>query len=170
MYNNIRVVAVVALDSKRGIGKDNKLLFRIKEDFIRMRQLLAGKPLIMGRNTYESMLTYTKGKIIPNSLNIVVTHDENYINNHPEGCIVAHSIDEALEIAAKDQPEEIVIFGGAKIYEQSMDIIDRLYLTVVEGDFGADTFFPDYSDFKKVIFEEDHQNDKFKFKFLDLER
>ncbi len=170
MYKNIRVSAVVALDSKRGIGKNNKLLFRIKEDFDRMRQLIAGKPIIMGRNTYESMLTYTEGKIIPGSTNIVVTHDENYVNSHPEGCVVVYSIDEALERAVKDQPEEIVIFGGAKIYEQSMDIIDRLYLTVVEGDFGADTFFPDYSEYKKVIFEEDHQNDKFKFKFLDLER
>ncbi len=167
MYKNIRVVTVVAVDSKRGIGKDNKLLFRIKEDFVRMRNLIKNKPLIMGRKTFESMLTYTDDKLIPGSTNIVVTHEQDY---QKEGAVVVHSIDEGLEIAAKENPEEIVIFGGAKIYEQSMDLIDRLYLTVVEGDFKADTFLPDYSDFKKVLFEEDHQTDKFKFKFLDLER
>lgn len=121
----------------------------------------------MGRKTFESMLTYTDDKLIPGSTNIVVTHEQDY---QKEGAVVVHSIDEGLEIAAKENPEEIVIFGGAKIYEQSMDLIDRLYLTVVEGDFKADTFLPDYSDFKKVLFEEDHQTDKFKFKFLDLER
>lgn len=170
MYKNIRVVAVVALDSKRGIGKNNKLLFRIKQDFDRMRKLISGKPLIMGRNTYESMLTYTEGKIIPGSTNIVVTHDADYINNHPEGCVVTHSLDQALEKASQDNPEEIIIFGGAKIYEQALPVTDRLYLTVVEGDFGADTFFPDYSDFTKVLSEENHQTDKYTFKFLDLER
>ncbi len=170
MYKNIKVVAVVAMDEMRGIGKDNKLLFRIKEDFLRMRQLIKGKPLIMGRRTFESMLTYTEGKIIPGSTNLVVTHDPNYADQHKEGCVVVHSLDEAFERASQDNPEEIVIFGGAKIYEQSMGILDRLYLTVVEGDFQADTFFPDYWEFKKVIFEEAHESNGLKFKFLDLER
>lgn len=170
MYKNTSLSIVVAMDEKRGIGKDNKLLFRIKQDFERMRKLIRGKPIIMGRNTYESMLTYTDGKIIPGSTNIVVTHDQNYGNYHKEGCIVTHSLDSAIERAMRENLREIIIFGGAKIYEQTMPIIDRLYLTLVEGDFGADTFFPDYSDFKKVVFEQSHRSEGLKYKFLDLER
>lgn len=165
-----RISAVVAMDSKRGIGKNNKLLFRIKEDFERMRRIIFGKPIIMGRKTYESMLSYTGGKIIPGSINIVVTHDPNYANAHKEGCIVVHSLEEAIARAKEEKDDEIIIFGGAKIYEQAMPIIDRLYLTIVEGDFGADTFFPEYSEFKKVIFEESHESNGIKYKFLDLER
>lgn len=168
---NIRVAAVAALDSKRGIGKGNKLLFRIKEDFERMRKLIAGKPLIMGRRTYESVLSYTEGKIIPGSKNIVITSDPDYGLKHKEGCIVTHSLEVAMEIAAKDNPEELIIFGGQKVFEQALPVTDRLYLTVVEGDFDADTFFPDYSQFKKVISQEDHVSaEGLKFKFLDLER
>jgi len=170
MFRNIRVACVIAMDSKRGIGKNNKLLFRIKEDWLRMRSLIKGKPLIMGRKTYESMLSYTDGKIIPGSKNIVITSDPKYGNKHQEGEVVVHSMDEALEEAVKDNPEELIIFGGQKVLEEAMPIMDRLYLTVVEGDFKADTFFPDYSDFKKVLKEEDHKTDKYSFKFLDLER
>lgn len=166
----VRISAVVAMDSKRGIGKNNRLLFRIKEDFERMRKIIKGKPIIMGRKTYESMLTYTGGKVIPESTNIVVTHDPKYAEIHKEGCVVCHSLEEALEKARQENPDEIIIFGGAKIYEQAMPIIERLYLTKVSGDFEADTFFPDYSGFKKVIFEENHQSDGLKYKFLDLEK
>lgn len=166
----VRISVVVAMDSKRGIGKDNKLLFRIKEDFQRMRKIIKGKPIIMGRKTYESMLTYTGGKVILGSTNIVVTHDENYAQKHKEGCVVVYSLDEAMEKAFEEKGDEIIIFGGAQIFKQVMPIIDRLYLTIVEGDFGADTFFPDYSEFKKVIFEEEHESDGLKYKFLDLER
>jgi dihydrofolate reductase len=165
-----RISAVVAIDSKRGIGKNNRLLFRFKEDFERMRRLIRGKPIIMGRKTYESMLTYTNGKIIKGSTNIVVTHDPNYEKLHKEGCVVSHSLDEALEVAKKENPEEIIIFGGAKIYEQAMQITDRLYLTVVEGDFNADTFFPDYSEFTRVLEDENLESEGYKYKFLTLEK
>ncbi len=157
------------MDSKRGIGKNNKLLFRIKEDFERMRRLIKGKPIIMGRKTYESVLTYTGGKIIPGSTNIVVTGDPEYSDVHKEGCVVTHSLDEAVERAMEEDVDEIIIFGGGKIYEEALPITDRLYITLVEGDFTADTFFPDYSDFKKVVFEESGESDGLKYKFLDLE-
>lgn len=171
MYKNVRIAAVAALDSKRGIGKNNKLLFKIKEDFDRMRNLIAGKPLIMGRKTYESMLSYTNGKIIPGSKNIVITSDPDYGLKHKEGCIVVHSLGEAMEAAAKDNPEELIIFGGQKVFEQALPVTDRLYLTVVEGDFGADTFFPDYSRFKKAISQKTYVSaEGLKFKFLDLEK
>ena len=165
-----RISAVVAMDSKKGIGKEGKLLFRIKEDFERMRKLILGKPIIMGRKTYESMLSYTGGKIIRGSTNIVVTNDTDYAQKHKEGCVVVHSLDEAIMKAEEENPQEIIIFGGGKIYEEALPITDKLYLTIVEDDFKADTFFPDYSEFKKIVFEEEHVSDGLKYKFLDLER
>lgn len=165
-----RISAVVAVDSKRGIGKNNRLLFRIKDDFLRMRSLIKGKPLIMGRKTYESMLFYTEGKIIPGSKNIVITHDPDYAKKHQEGELVVHSFGEAMEEAKKDNPEEIVIFGGQKVFEQAWPIMDRLYLTVVEGDFGADIFFSDYSQFTKVLEDKSGESEGYKYKFLTLEK
>ena len=166
-----RVSIVAAMDRNRGIGKDNKLLFKIDADFERMKKIIAGKPIIMGRKTHESILThYTRGKLIPGSRNIVVTRDPNYANIHTEGCIVCHSLDEALQKAKEDNTDEIIIFGGANIYQEALPITDRLYLTVVDDDKNADAFFPDYSEFKKVVFEESHKEDGLKYKFLDLER
>ncbi len=163
----MKISAIVAMDEKRGIGKNNDLPFHIKEDFERMHKIIAGHPLIMGRKTHESI-----GRVIPACTNIVITRDPEYKNNHTEGCIVCSSLDEALEQAKLAQGnEEIFIFGGGEIYKQAMPKIAKLYLTIVKGDFGADTFFPDYSEFKKVIFESEEKEEKgLKYKFVDLER
>ena len=163
----IKISAIVAIDEKRGIGKDNKLLFHIKEDFERMHKIIAGHPLIMGRKTHDSI-----GRVIPGAANIVITRDVKYAKKHTEGCIVLHSLDEALEKVKEFEANgEIFIFGGGEIYKQAMPVIDKLYLTIVKGDFGADTYFPDYSDFKKVVYEsEEKEFEGLKFKFIDLER
>ena len=99
-----------------------------------------------------------------------LAYNPDYQKSHPEGCVVCHTLEEAIQRAGKEDKEEIIIFGGAKIYEQALPLTDRLYLTVVEGDFKADAFFPDYADFKKVVFEEEHESDGLRYKFLDLER
>ena len=161
------ISAIVAVDEKRGIGKGNQLLFHIKEDFLRMHKIIAGHPLIMGRKTHDSI-----GRVLPNSPNIVITRDSEYKVRHTEGCIVCQSLKEALDIAKKlKHSGEIFIFGGGEIYKQAMPLIQRIYLTLVKGDFKADTFFPDYSEFKKVVWQsEEKQSDGFKYKFLELER
>lgn len=88
-----------------------------------------------------------------------------------EGAKIAHSLEEALRQARLAQGnDEVFIIGGGQIYQQAIGIADKLYLTVAEGNPEADTFFPDYSDFKKVTFEEEHESDGLKYKFLDLER
>lgn len=163
----MKISAIVAMDEKRGIGKDNKLPFHIKEDFERMHKIIAGHPLIMGRKTHESI-----GRVIPNCANIVITRDPEYKKNHTEGCIVCPSLEEALEQAKlASGSDEIFIFGGGEIYKQAMSVIDKLYLTLVKGDFGADTFFPDYSEFKKVVFEsEEKKENGFRYKFVELEK
>ncbi|MBI4097803.1 MAG: dihydrofolate reductase [Candidatus Levybacteria bacterium] len=200
------VSVVAALDSKRGIGKNNDLLFKIPEDFDRMKRLTIGHPLIMGRKTFESI-----GRVLPGRTNIVITRDEaNFSLSHPEFIsgsripkqvrndknailasqgqalegYVVNSLEGAIEIAKKPHPgpllkgegtrnqllEEIFIFGGGQVFKEAIEkgLVDRLYLTIVEGDFGADTFFPDYSEFDKIIHEEGGQSGEYKFKFLDL--
>lgn len=162
-----KISAIVAIDEKRGIGKNNKLLFHIKEDFERMHQIIAGHPLIMGRKTHDSI-----GRVIPGAPNFVITRDPEYKKKHTEGCIICTSLEEAVEKAQKSEHNgEIFIFGGGEIYKQAMPLIDKIYLTVVKGDFAADTFFPDYSDFKKVVYESEEKEDKgLKYKFIDLEK
>ncbi|MBI2330434.1 dihydrofolate reductase [Candidatus Daviesbacteria bacterium] len=161
---SVSISAIVAIDEKRGIGKNNKLLFHIKEDFERMHKIIFGHPLIMGRKTHDSI-----GRVIPGAPNFVITRDPEYKNKHTEGCVVVSSLDEALRQAQGS--EEIFIFGGGEIYKQTLPQINKIYLTLVKGDFEADTFFPDYSDFKKVVYEsEEKESNGLKYKFIDLER
>ncbi len=155
---------IAAIDSKRGLGKDNQLLFKIKEDFVRMKKLTSGHPIIMGRKTFESI-----GRPLPNRTNIVITRDQGYSS---EGIKVVHSLDQAIDMA-KNEPggEEVFIFGGGQIFKEAMPMVVKLYLTVVEGDYGADTFFPEYEkDFTKTVFEQEGQEGDYKYKFIDLER
>jgi len=154
---------VAAMDEKRGIGKNNDLLFRIPEDFRRMKALTTGHPIIMGRKTFESI-----GRPLPNRTNIIVTQNSKL---KTQNCLIANSINQAIEYAKKSPgSEEIFIFGGGQIFAEALPFVDKLYLTIVEGDFNADTFFPDYPEFKKVVFEQRGESGKYKYKFLDLEK
>lgn len=155
---------IAAIDGKRGIGKGNDLLFRIPEDFKRMKELTNGHPIIMGRKTFESI-----GRVLPKRTNIIITRDRNYM---AEGTTVVHSLAEGIK-AAKKSPglDEIFIFGGGQIFAKALPIVDRLYLTFVKGDYGADTFFPEYSSsFTKVISQESSESDGYRYTFLTLER
>lgn len=153
---------IAAISENRAIGKDNKLLWHIPGDLPRFKKLTTGHPIIMGRKTYESI-----GKPLPSRTNIVVTRDDSY---KAEGCVIVTSIEEAIQIAKQKDKEEIFIVGGGQIYEQGVKFADKLYLTLVEGEYEADTFFPDYSEFKKKISEETHESEGLKYKFLELER
>lgn len=153
---------IVAMDEKRGIGKKNQLMWRIPGELPRFKRITMGHPVIMGRKTYESI-----GRPLPGRTNIIITREKNYL---AIGCIICTSIEEALHLAeAKDQAE-VFIIGGGEIYNQALSFTEKIYLTLVKGDFNADTFFPDYSEFKKVISEEDHEDEKYKYTFLELER
>lgn len=156
---------IVAIDEKRGIGKNNDLLFRIPPDLKRLRALTSGHPLVMGRRTFDSFR-----RVLPNRTNIIVTHDSEFTF---EGAVIAHSLEEGIQ-KAKTSPgaDEIFIFGGGQIFKEAIekDLVDRLYITLVKGDYGADTFFPDYSRYKTVVHKEEHESDGFQYTFLDLER
>lgn len=163
--DKITISIIAAIDDKNGVGKNNDLLFKIPEDFKRMKELTTGHPIVMGRKTFESI-----GRVLPNRTNIIITRDLDY---KVEGAVVVHSLDEGLEIAKKSEgSDEIFVFGGGEIWKQAIEkgLVDRLYLTIVEGDYGADRFFPDYKEFTKIISEEDKESDGFKYKFLTLKK
>lgn len=155
----ISLIAAIA-SGNRALGKDNKLIYQIPEDLKRFRELTGGHAIIMGRKTYESI-----GRPLPNRTNIVITRDPNF---SADGVQVVHSLGEALQLA---QGGEVFIIGGGQIYQEAINLADKLYLTVVEGNPEADTYFPDYSDFKKVVWQsEGQQSEGFKYRFLELER
>ncbi len=166
---------IVAIDSKNGIGKNNDLLFKIPEDYQRMKKIIFGHPLVMGRRTFESI-----GRVLPENTSIIITQNRDYkfpdfvkTAEEKQKCIVVHSLEKGIEKAkTADGSDEIIVFGGGQIFKEALakNLVDRLYLTIVEGNFGADTFFPDYSEFKKVIFEEEYQSGGYKYKFIDLEK
>ncbi len=160
---------IAAIDEKRGLGKNNDLLFKIPEDFARMKSLTLGHPIIMGRKTFESI-----GRVLPGRTNIVVTRDLGFkINDLGKGeARIVRSLEEAIEVARKSLgSDEIFIFGGGQIFKQALEkgLVDRLYLTIVGGDFGADTFFPDYSMFKQIS-KEDKNDGNYKYSFLTLKK
>lgn len=168
MIHNTKVSIIAVIGKNRELGKDNKLIWYIKEDLQRFKMLTSGHPIIMGRKTWDSL----PFKPLPNRYNIVITHDTNYLIHNTENVKVTNSIEEAIEIGKKIDQQEIFIIGGGQIYDQAIKkgLVDKLYLTLVEGNFDADTFFPDYSQFKKVIFEESHEGEGYKYKFLELEK
>jgi len=161
----VRISAIAAIGARtRALGRDNDLIWDIPEDLTRFRELTTGHPIIMGRKTFESI-----GKALPNRTNIVVSRNTDY---EVEGCIIAHSVDEALEQARKVESEEIFIIGGSFIFDALMSQIDRLYLTLVDDDSDADVYFPPYkNDFTNEIQREDHQIEKgLKYTYLTLDR
>ena len=138
--------AIAAMAENRVIGRDNKLPWHIPEDFKWVMRCTTGKAIAMGRKTFESM-----GKPLPNRENIVISRSVDAL----PGCVVLPSL-EALENYRTDR--EIWIFGGARIYEQAMDRVHELYLTVVRGSYEGDAFFPAFEadfDLAEVIREED---------------
>ncbi|HTR18852.1 MAG TPA: dihydrofolate reductase [Candidatus Paceibacterota bacterium] len=163
-----RICIVVAIGKNRELGKEGKLLWHIPDDLKRFKALTRGHPIIFGRKTFESVLSYNKGKPLPERTNIVVTRDPTYTY---EGAIVAQSLDEAVEKAKALDPEEIHIGGGAQMYEQVLPQVDKLFLTLIDDDKEADTFFPPYEkEFTKKTLDEAHEWNGLRYRWVDLER
>ena len=160
------VSIIAAIGTDRALGKNNDLLWRIPDDLKRFKNLTTGHPIVMGRKTFDSIIS-NLGKPLPNRTSIVVTRDTNWRH---EGALVAGSIEEALAKAKAIDPEVFVI-GGGQIYEQALPFADRLCLTLIEAAKDADTFFPAYEDtFTKITFQEDREHEGLKYKWVDLER
>jgi dihydrofolate reductase len=159
-----RVSLIAAMAENRVIGVHNTLPWHLPADLKHFRQITTGHHVIMGRRNYESI-----GKPLPNRTNIVVTRNRHF---HAPGCVVAHSLEEALEGARNDQ--EIFIIGGAEIYRQAFDRADRLYLTLVHANIAGDTYFPAFDpdqwhEIRREQHEADDQN-SYAYSFLMYDR
>lgn len=164
-----KVCLTVAISRKnRAIGIGGKLLWHIPEDMKRFKELTMGHPIIMGRKTFESIVSYI-GKPLPGRTNIVVTRNGSYSYND---VIVAPTLEDALENARVLDTKEIHIGGGSEIYRQTLPYVDRLYLTIIDDEKEADSFFPEYeNEFTKVISTEKHETkDGLVYEWLTLER
>ncbi|MFY9463317.1 MAG: type 3 dihydrofolate reductase [Candidatus Sungiibacteriota bacterium] len=155
---------IAAMDRGRIIGGQNTLPWNMPADMAHFRALTRGKPVIMGRKTYESI-----GHALPNRTNVIITRDHEY---RADGCIVVHDADAAL--AAASAAEEIMIIGGAEIYSLFLPQAHRMYLTLIDANFIGDARFPEYAaDEWRETSREEHLADTANphpYAFLTLER
>lgn len=151
------ITLIAAAAENNALGKDNDLLWHLPEDFKRFKQITSEHYIIMGRKTFESF-----PKPLPNRTHIIITRQEEYL---VEGCLVVHSLEEALEIAP--QNEEIFIIGGAQIYKQALPFADKIDLTRVHIELDADAFFPEFntSEWNLVFSEKHFKDEKHQFDF-----
>ncbi len=133
---------IAAMDRNRLIGAGNRLPWRLPADMRHFRQLTLGKPVVMGRRTFQSI-----GKPLPKRTNIILTRDRRF---SASGCIVTHDVDHALREAG--DCEEAMIIGGYSIYEQFLNLAERFYLTQIHESFKGDVYFPEFelSDWREV--------------------
>lgn len=144
------IISLVVAVSRNGvIGRDGGLPWHISSDLKRFKAITMGKPVIMGRKTWESL----PRRPLPGRTNIVVTRQEGFT---AAGAHIARDADEAIAIAARENPPEICVIGGGDIYRQLMPRADRLYLTEVQMDVEGDTHFPavDAAHWREVSREE----------------
>ncbi len=160
----MRLSIIAAMSANRVIGRNNDLPWRLPADWKRFKSLTMEHHLIMGRKTFESI-----GQPLPGRTTVVITHQTDYA---PEGVLVAHSVEQALQMAAGD--DEVFVAGGAQIYQQVLPRADRLYLTSIHEDFEGDTHFPEFEESDwKLISEEGYGPDEknpYAYTFLIYER
>ncbi len=163
---NSRVALVVAVAANGVIGQHGKIPWRIPEDMRHFKAVTMGKPVIMGRKTWESL----PKRPLPGRKNIVVTRDRSF---RAEGATVVHTLAEALTDAAAEKPEEIAVIGGAEIYAAALPHANRMYLTEIGRAFEGDARFRfDRSGWKEVRREAHASSEAgpIPFSFVTLER
>ena len=150
---NKQLSIIVAIADNNAIGKDNQLLWHLSEDLKRFKQLTTNHTIVMGKKTFDSLPI----KPLPNRRSIVITDD---LNEKIEGCLMAYSIEDAVNKC--DETQGNFIIGGGSIYKQFMPIANKLYLTKVHKDFDADTFYPkiDFSEWEIVESQENLFDEK----------
>ncbi len=139
------IALIVAYSSNRVIGNKGMIPWKIKGEQKRFKEFTTGNIVIMGRRSYEEI-----GRPLPNRETIVVSRTKNFDCEH---CRTASSLSEAIEMAESDK--DIYVSGGAGLYKEAIDIVDKMYVTVVEKEIEGDTFFPEFkeADFEKQVDE-----------------
>ena len=160
------ITIIAAISTNNALGKDNDLIWYLPADLKRFKKTTTGHHILMGRNTFESI-----GKPLPNRTTIIITRNEDYFK---DGCLIAGSLEEAIEFAKED--EQIFIIGGAQIYKYAIEnnIADILDITLVHQEFEADVFFPEidlkiWEEVAREDFKADEKN-KFDYSFLRFQK
>tara|TARA_Y100001954_G_scaffold238326_1_gene305440 strand:- start:15265 stop:15774 length:510 start_codon:yes stop_codon:yes gene_type:complete len=143
----MKISLIAAIDENRGLGKGNELLWRIPEDLKNFKKLTMGHYVLLGRKTYESI-----GRPLPGRTLLVLTRkkEEDRLSLH-SSVIPVFSIQEALELASKNDEKELMVAGGAQVYEQLISFAQTLYLTRIKGKKEADAFFPSFENEGKPL-------------------
>ncbi len=157
---------IVAISQNRVIGKDNRLPWHMPDDLAYFFRMTRERYIIIGRKNYEA-----NGKALPNRINIVVTRKKDYI---APGCIVLYNINDAINYAQERGEEEVFISGGSEIYKATLEITDRIYLTLIDTEVEGDVFYPEL-DMRKwqVVSAEKHKADlrnKYDYTYFVFER
>ena len=139
------IALIVAYTKNRVIGNEGKIPWRIKGEQKRFKEFTTGNVVIMGRRSYEEI-----GRPLPNRYTIVVSNTASF---EFENCTTAHSLQEALEIAGD---RDVYISGGARLYEEAIDLVDTMYITEIDAEIPGDTYFPEFNqdDFERTVDQE----------------
>jgi dihydrofolate reductase len=160
----MRISAIFAMSKNRVIGKDNQLPWRLPADMQHFKSLTMGKPILLGRKTYESI-----GHALPDRCNLVMTRD---IQFQAPGCIVVNSLETALSAAGYS--DELMVIGGAVLYQHLLPRTQRLYMTLIDQEFEGDAFFPRLNEDEwQEVAREDHVPDEknpYSYSFITLDR
>ena len=160
-----KVSAIVAMDKNRVIGNKNRLPWHLPADLKHFKNITNGKPIIMGRKTFESI-----GKPLPNRTNIILTRNQDF---HVDNTLTMTSAEQVLSWAQKENVGEIIVIGGAEIYKMFLPMIDCIYLTIVQDEFTGDTFFPALGKEWREVSLEEHvrdENNPHDYHFVTLKR
>ncbi len=156
-----KISIIAAMGKNKEIGIGNSLPWNLKEDLAYFRKKTIGKPVIMGQKTFESV-----GKPFSKRTNIILSQDNNFNRND---CIIVRSIEDALK--KSENYNEVMIIGGASIYRQFLPLANRMYLTLIDDNFKADVFFPDFDVSKwKETKREDKKSKDYKYSFVVLDK
>lgn len=155
---------IAAMDNNRLIGSSNQLPWRLPADLAFFKRTTMGKPIVMGRKTFESI-----GKPLPGRRNIVITGNVGF---SAPGCEVVDSIESAMSLTRDD--DEVMLIGGASLYQQTIDRASKLYITLIHHSFDGDTWFPEidlnvWKTENRQDFEADHSN-RYAYSFIEYVR
>lgn len=165
---SLRLSILVAMARNRVIGQDNKLPWHLPADLKHFKSLTTGNIIIMGRKTYESI-----GRPLPGRTNIVITRQKNF---KAIGATIVHSVENALQTCKQVSTlnQENFIIGGAEIFQQTLKICQRMYITEIQRDFEGDTFFPEFdpNDWKETERDKHYsdQDNNIEYHFIVLDR
>ncbi len=140
-----KISMIAAMAKNRVIGNGDKIPWHISEDFKYFKAQTLDKPIVMGRATFESIHAMKgsdphSGPALSKRQNIIITRQDDYV---AEDCVVCPSVESAVDVA-KSHAKEVMVIGGGAVYTQALPFADRLYITIVDGDYEGDVFFPEF--------------------------